>query len=368
MLRQLFITGNFFDKCLKAFIFLLPIIWLSGFTQSSLQMLFFNYGTIILFGLGILLPAKREFQNYNLFLFIIFAIVISSVRNPHSLSISLLNVIFGSMLYFIVVRNAENVNNILKIFVWLGLLNIGVSAFQAIGIDFIYREKVICGLMTHKNHLAVFLALIAPILLSKSRLFLLLLIPSLILTHSLSGILGLVIGAIILIYFRIKNNLLKFLAIGLSLAGLLAATVIFWQGYKLDSRLPVWNILLKEVFINPFVGKGLDSFKMLSASLTTDKIPVILVYNEYINAFFEWGIIPVLILMYSLFRYYKDIFIYSRASLTLLASIAAFLAMMCFQDPLHLTRLAVPFLIIVALFEVSCIDNKEDDYGNQCKV
>jgi hypothetical protein len=361
MLKQLFITDNFFDRCLKIFLFCLPIIWLPGFTQVNLQMLFFNYGTLILFGLGILLPAKREFRNYNILLILSLSILISLLTNPHALSLSLLNIIFGCMLYFIIVRTIQDVKGIMKVFLWLVGLNIGVAILQVFGIDFVYKEKVICGLMAHKNHLAMFLALASPMMISYSWLFALSILILLFYIKCTSALIGFAVGILILTYFKKIKPLYKIIIYSL-LAMMIVLAFIKLPEYKTSSRLPVWEIMLKESLVNPFVGKGLDSFKILASSLSTAKTDVIISYNEYLRTSFELGILPTIIILLSLFKYYKSIFIANNILCQIfLASIIAFLIMMGFQDPLHITRLAIPFLAIVACFEIVCIDNQKKE-------
>jgi len=361
MSKQLFITDNFFDRCLKIFLFCLPIIWLPGFTQANLQMLFFNYGTLILFGLGILLPAKREFKNYNILLILSLSILISLLTNPHALSLSLLNIIFGCILYFIIVRTTRDVKGVIKVFLWLVCLNIGVAILQIFGIDFLYKEKVICGLMAHKNHLAMFLALTSPMMISYSWLFALPIFILLFYIKCLSALIGFTVGVFILLYFKNTRFLYKAIIYSL-LAIMIVLAFIKLPEYKTSSRLPVWNIMFKESLVNPFLGKGLDSFKILASSISTVKTDVIISYNEYLRASFELGILSVIVILLSLFKYYKNIFTQDNILCQIfLVSIITFLILAGFQDPLHITRLAIPFLVIMACLEIVCIDNQKKE-------
>lgn len=365
MLRQLFITTKFFDKCLKAFIFCLPIIWLPGIQQSNLQLLLFNYGTLILFGLSIFLPAKREFSNHNILLIFTVSIILSLIRNPLILSISFLNIIIGCLLYYTIVRSVDDIKNIVNIFVWLASLNIIMAITQIANLHLLYKEDVVCGLMAHKNHLAMFLALVSPILLKRSWLFIPLVFILLVYLQCYSALLGFLVGLAIWLYFRnIKwqeKIIISSITIFIAIFILMSIFSSNFPAYKITSRFPVWEIILKESFSNPFIGKGIDSFKALSNILSSSGVDVINSYSEYMRLIFEFGIFAVILIGISLFRYYKKLFIKdNQICQTLLASIASFLIIMGFQDPLHIVRLAIPFVVILGCLEANCIDNRKE--------
>ncbi len=366
MSNQLFITDNLFDRCLKAFLFLLPIIWLPGFTQVNLQLLFFNYGALILFGMSVL-TTKREFSNPLIFLFLITSITISVFRNPYSFSLSLLNIVCGCLLYYAIVRSAKDINGILKIFVWVGAINMVMAALQIFGLNFLYQfnpsigKYPVCGFMGHKNHLAMFLTLISPILLHFSWVFLIPVLILLLYLDCLSALLGFFVGLAILVYFKKRIFFYRVTALVAMLFSIKLLLSFHIQSYRVSCRLPVWIVMLKESFLNPFLGFGLDSFKVFSKNLSTDSINIVTSYSEYMLSFFEWGILPVIVILYYSFKHYKKIFIKENpVCQALLASVLSFLIMMGFQDPLHITRLAIPFLVVLACLEVVCIENRKE--------
>ena len=361
MLKQLFITGSLFDKVLKIFLFFSPLIWIGSFQQSGLQMLVFNYGALVLFGLSISLPEKREFKNYNLALILGISILISLIKNPFSLSISFINIVFGCLLYYAVIRSTVDVEAITKIFIAVALLNIYMAITQICGLKLLYREYVICGFMAHKNHLAMFLALVSPILIRRTWTFIPLIMIMLLYLQCYAALLGFLSVLIVWLYFKSIKLRYKIFLAGILLLGLACLAMFVMPAYKTSSRVPVWEVILRESFGNPFLGHGLDSFKAYSNILTTSMLIVINSYSEYMRAIFEYGIFFTTLIGYFIFRYFKNIVSFGdRLSQALFASIISFLIMAGFQDVLHITRLAVPFIVILVLFEVLCLDKRKE--------
>ncbi|RKY32405.1 MAG: hypothetical protein DRP74_02720 [Candidatus Omnitrophota bacterium] len=368
--QQSFITTNIFDWSLKAFLFLAPIIWLPGFTQKSLQLLFFNYGALILFGLSISLPAKREFKNYNILILFILAVVISLIRAPHHLSISLLHIIFGCLLYYAIVRSTSDIQGVLKWFMYLALINVAFMVLQLFGINLVYGEqpKLFCGLMAMNKHLAILLAFIAPILAVFSVWALLLVGIALGMVRNYAAMLAFTAMFLVALHFQIKSWKKKILIIIpiLALVVFIALPLFGSLSYKINSRLPVWLFTLKQSLGNPFIGYGLDTFT-LHAELSNFRLGegwIVETYNEYLRFIYEFGFVPFVILAYSLFSYFKRLsagIIGDRLKMAFVLSIISILVVCFFQDALHIGRLAVPIIIIIALFEAYLLDkqNKE---------
>ena len=128
---------------------------------------------------------------------------------------------------------------------------------------------------------------------------------------------------------------------------------------SLGTRWPAWEYMLKEGFINPFIGCGLGMFSqdvsmMFGNSLIQDS------YSDYFRLIYEFGPTMFLILAVSAFLYYKRLFLQARKYFTpkiLLASVTAILICMLQRDVLTVVRLAIPSVIILALFEASCLDS-----------
>jgi len=359
-----FTITNPYDWCLKIFLLFCPIIWLPGFTQNNLQMMIFNYGAVLLFGIGIILPKQREFKNYNLFLLLLLSMIVTIFRNPTQLRIGFLNIVFACLLYYSIVTNVKDIKEISKIFIWLFWINFIVLIFQLFNFNLVYKESVLCGLMAKSNHLAIFLAIIAPILFMQSWLYLILIGVILLLLQCYSALLAFVITVILLIINRVKNKRIVFAIIGGLGLGSIPLIIklfgVYW--YKIATRLSAWQFLLKESFINPLIGKGIGSFRLETEinNIVLGNMPVVLSYNEYFNFMYEFGLLFSGIFFVSMFLYYKRLTPEGCSFNPLFLSIISILVVCFFQDPLHITRLAVPIITILALFEASCSANKKE--------
>lgn len=372
MRQQSFIITNIFDWCLKAFVFFSPIIWLPNFTQSNLQLLFFNYGAVVLFGLSIVLPSKREFGNYLVPTLLIFGAFLSFVKNPHFLSLSFLNIIFGCMLYYAIVRCATDIKGVLKCFAIAVFVNIGALILQISGMDLLYSPQsqgwpLKCGFMAKSNHLAVFLAIITPILAYKSILFVFLIGAILFILKCYTAIIVFVIGLLFLYRAKLKNwkVVVPVVVLLIGICIVFIPPLFNEYSYKITSRIQTWEFMLKESFVNPFIGHGLDSFKIHVQTFGLDKALIINSYNEFLRVAYEFGPAFLIIFFILMFRYYKNIFLEATDKVLpniLCASVISFLAVFAFQDPLHIPRIAVPMLVMLALFEASCL-KKEEKYA-----
>jgi hypothetical protein len=357
---------NLFDWCLKVFILLSPIIMMSGFTQNDLQLLFFNYGAILLFGLSLALPPKREFKNYNISILLLFSSAVILAQPVYCLSEDFLNIIFGCLLYYAIVRSTSDIKGVLKWLIPVFFINAVIFILQMNKIDFLYKPDLIggpppvCGLMAQQNHLAMFVSFIAPILALFSWFFLPLAALILIILDCHCATAGFILILLTLIFFYRKD---KKKTIGLSVLTVICLMFFFrhyFQEYHFSTRMPAWKFSLKESFANPFIGHGLGSFAKDIDFLYFKKLHITETYNEYFRAFYDLGIVPTVIFLLSVFHYFKKIWVKTDISVILFASVIPFLGIMGFQDPLHIVRLAVPFLIIAALFEASLINGGEN--------
>jgi len=364
MRRLSFTTTNLFDWCLKFFILLTPIIWLEGIAQRPLQLLCFHYGAIILFGIAIVLPSKRRFSNYNIPLLLLFSIIITLVRSPLGFSIVFLNILLGSLLYYAIVRGVNDIKSVSRWFIYLLLINLAVMLLQAVGLDLVYaphvKEVKLFGLMGSSNQLAMFAAIVTPII-SMTYFNLIWVVYGLLFAlKSHTAYFGYFVGLIVLIWFLNRHKYSKVFSMGLVL--FVVASCVYLSPHlasSFGSRFPAWGYMLKESFINPFLGNGLGVFA-IDRNMNLSQLMIGDSYNDYFRLLYEFGSAMTIILFMSIFIYYKRLFLKARKYFTpkvLLASVCAGLACMITRDVLTTVRLAIPFLIILALFEASCLDS-----------
>lgn len=377
MHSQSFTITNIFDWCLKFFILLTPIIWLPGITQNSLQLMIFHYGSILLFSIAIISPSKRDFKNYNILILLLLSTIVTLIRFSKGISVGYLNIVFGCLLYYAIVHSVKDVRSVSRWFVYAVWINIGFMLFQLMGLDLLYSNETMdvsggviqrwwqlkCGLMAKNNHLGMFLAMVCPMIAATYTMFLVTVGGVILLLKSHSATYGYFVGMIVIVLLRGWRRSTKIIGI-LMITFLIALLgTRLWEG-ELSSmayKFECWWFYFKGSFVNPFIGNGIGALPLhtghgelgLSSSIIENS------YNEYIRFMYEFGVLPFIIFTLSMVSYYANLFKKAKNYFMpriLLASISAILVVFFFQDPLHIPRLAVPIIVIFALFEASCLE------------
>jgi len=358
-----------FDKILFGFILLLSTIWLPNISQGSLQLLVFNYGTMTLFAVGIILQEKRKFTNYSLPLILSISIVLTLIRTPKCFTVGLLNILFCCMFYYVVVRNTVDISRVLRCFKWLFWFNIPFVILQAMGIQLVYMAPspapLICGVMAKNYHLGFLLAIIAPILAGESLLYFVLIGIILLLIKSWAAYLAFITGMMVYLYMRFEKKSIRVSIIsGSILLFISGVSMLFYHPVKFNVRFSGWVDTLKDSLKNPVIGNGIGALQVYLDRSMCQLGGVITQYlnNDYLTILFEYGLLFVLAISYFIFRYYSGLIIKKcndNIPKGLLASITAMLIIPFFHKVMDIPRIAVPMLLILALFEISLLDKKE---------
>lgn len=363
MQKQLSITiDTVFDKCLTVFLFVSTLIWLPGIRQNSLQMICFDYGSLLLFGLSIALPAKRDFKNYNIFLVFFLCIFVSIANNYKAYPINLIHVISGCLLYFSVVRSVKNIELIKKVFIYIALINIPFFILQRLGVNVVYNSAEVglpifytSGLMSRNYHLAYFLSFAFMFAFSSKQmkiLYAVALIAILLLIKSYACILAFAIGGMVFAITKYKKKaVLPIIIVAVLFSGLIAYkhnTVAI----KFLGRSEASAYIVREILVNPFIGHGIGSFEF-DVNLFGKNPKHGSAYNQYARLAYEMGLLPFLLLCFGIIRYYKSI---CRKNPMLLGALAVILVFPLFHEVLRWARLSISIVVIVALYEVYCLD------------
>lgn len=374
MRKELSITINFdylFKWIVRLFALSLPIIWLPNISQDILQMMFFDYGCLFIFFLSLLVKPKREFSNYNIPIIFLYCSIFSIFSR--AFSPMLLHLLCAFLFYYAIITcmAQEEIYNITIIFLITAWINIAALFFQILGADLIYKPKdteaamtmnwpVKCGFMGLNKHLAIFLAMVSGFSYSYYWLFSILILGIILYLKSLTALIGFLV--ILLLFFARKRkiNILPYLTVLPVIA--IAFIFITKTFYKFTVRWEVWNIALKEIFHNIFLGKGLGNFHLPGMSISGETVLSPPISNEYIKAMAEFGLLPFLIIALSIFLYFRKLYLKTKQYndvQVLFRAVMVILVMCLFQDMLHFARLGGVILIIVALFELSMITKKE---------
>ena len=332
MPRPLSITINY-DRCLKVFLFVAPIIWLPGITQNNLQMLILDYGALMLFGLSIALPPKRQFANYNIFLVLCLYCLVSSINNFKGYPVSLIHLTAGCLLYFSIVRSVEDVKGVIRILLYLSMLNIFVFLCQFIKFDFVYADSNIRimehlisnpGLMARNYHLAYFLSFTAPFMFlfgKKGAVLAAISILTVFMSGSYDGpsyacILSLFCGLAVFVLLKFgKQTGLILISILCILGVALNAGNYKTIKIKTEGRQKTTLYLAREAFINPFIGRGIGSLEG-DKNLFGENPDFYPAFSEYMRITNEAGVLPFILICIGILRYFRSIGVNSPAFLS----------------------------------------------------
>jgi hypothetical protein len=282
-----------------------------------------------------------------------------------------LNILRGCLLYFAIVRGTENVREVLKYFVIVMWVNLGVFAIQKCGFDPVYMATEVnkfvlghidaCGLMGRNYNLAFFLAFVLPISMMFRKWIALFIIPVVFLLGSWAAGLAMIVGMLIYMF----NSKIKAIPIGIIFAGIGGLIPFARMLYlKVMLRVDIWGLAIKEIFVNPFIGYGFGAFTMYQDAMRgiAGHISFVSSFNEYIRLFYTFGIVILSGLIFSCFSYYRKLYLNARkdiVSIALLSSVCALMVIPMFHEIFRFIRVSGLMIVMLGLFEVNLLDQKE---------
>ena len=298
-----------FDLFLKIFLFLSPILWLpynglaqrfqwfqfGYFTQSGnvLQLQFFQYGTIFLFLVSLFEKPKRLFCD-KFFGLLFFMCVLSVYWHPKTI-ITFFTVFTGFLLYYLVVSYVKKPYSVLKVVVFVSLLNTIFSILQFFGINLIYaKNPEIIGLMSYKTQLGIYQGVALPVCYVFHPALSIIPLVGLLLSKSFTAVIPAAIGMLYL--FRKKLFYLKsmpFLILVLSCFVFFIPRIF----YKLSLRFNVWEYTFKETLGKFIKGHGIGTFKYSEPLITNLNIKYTDPYNLYLQTAYFLGIFGLIALV-----------------------------------------------------------------------
>lgn len=332
------------------------------------QELFFRYGSLFLILFGSLLSNERRIKLY-LPCLIFFLFLVIGICYGFDLQIrrQLLNLGIGLLLVKTVAEKSDD--SILKCvgfgFLATVLINLAFCLFQYFGIDGLMSNSEnlgkmdrVSGLMRIKVHLGALSAIASPFLVYLSPALLILVLPLLIFSKSSVAVCAVIIALVFLIY----HNIDRLIFIALSLISFIwgAVYVLFFDmpSGQFGSRFEVWHqALFHTLKSNPVTGLGLGSFPSLGfytgQVTTTEKIEWIWAHNEFLQVFVEGGLVVSCVLALYAFKCLYEIkyLAFNPRLQVAYSALLVILSVSFFHFPFHIARLAIPFLIALAVFE-----------------
>lgn len=332
------------------------------------QELFFRYGALVLILVGCSLTNLRVVRPYlliSLFIcFFVFALFsgFSIYERRH-----LLNMAVAIVLIKTIAENAdESIYKVISVsFLMVVLVNLVFCLLQYFGLDGLHsfdprlgKADRVSGLMKIKVHLGVLSAIAAPFLIELSPFLVVAALPMLYFGESSAAVAGLVISLFFLMFLRMKKRYAVLLSLLFLCLG--AFYVIFFDmpGGQFAARFELWSMaFFTTLKANPIIGSGIGSFAQFQFSTgqetVSDKLVWLWAHNEFLQTFFEGGLIAFSLLFMYLRNSFSDFFLYRERGhfQTVIASFLVILGIGFFHFPFHIARLAIPCIVVLALLE-----------------
>lgn len=348
----------------------------------QVQEMFFRYGTMLLFGMSMLIERKRQLKFVEGILLFSVLLISSCFLNGFPLYSrrALLNLATGLVLYRTIFEfvDLKGLVSWSKWFFWLLVVNGLFCLMQYFRCDFLFqnpdghivpRNELMVGLMKMKANLGVLVALVAPwFLLMRWKwltLSFLVAIPLIIIGETSAGILAMLAGVIFPLYFR--NKRLFYVLFGLcAVAGTFYVLYYDMPSGQFDKRLIIWWRALREVVpSSPILGFGLGSFAQWEPQMiqetVVEKLGFIWAHNEFIQLLFEGGILSLIIVILYVKRMCLG-FLKSVRNKELCVLFGVFLSVLVisfFHFPFHVGKFACYCVFGMALFHALLQENRK---------
>lgn len=375
---------NLFEYALKAFlvigvIFYVPISSSVGNVNAVefgyfSQELFFRYGIMVLFCLAQMRQPVRTLKMNSIPLLVIFVIIASLFQGfTNTARHSILNMFCWFVLYKTIYEHFYFAR--LKSFSWwlgwLLFLNLAVCALQYNGHDLLYTHvdgsipglmDRIMGLMKLKVHLGILAAILFPLVVYFVPVFSICVIPLFYFGVSSVAVMSAVISSLIMAWLFLKKRLAALITILVLLSGVAFVVLYDMPGGQFGERFKVWgataSVTLKT---NPVIGSGIGAFKNLNI-VTKQKngefIPWSWAHNEFIQAFYEIGILGLAIVVGFLVKRYQEFetFYYDSVLKVLFCVCLSIVIISIFHFPFHLARFAHLIAFFFAIYHARVED------------
>lgn len=338
----------------------------------QVQELLFRYGAMAIIGISYFMEPLRKAKVFPMALFLLASIAVSLLNFDIAARRVILNVFVAVVFYKTISEHLDTRD--LKIFSVFAsgviILNIIWCLFQYFGIDPLFSgagepgimDRLV-GFMKLKVHLGLLAAFLAPVMAYLSPWLVLLCLPLLFVGFSSSGVLAFVVSIWLLCLFEtnFKNRAetFKFVLFNLLFLGLGVYYIVAIDSPsgQFGSRFETWHLTLSYAMKkNIFLGSGLGSFaswEPLTTQLTqTEKLSWLWAHNEYLQTFFEGGLVLLSVIFIYLKGVFDDFKILSvdpiiRFSFVSIISIAI---ISFFHFPFHLGRFVPVCLVLMAVF------------------
>lgn len=372
-MKNLEFRQSLFETFLKVFLVVSTVLYWPNMMAYKPQEIFIQYGCLILFGLSLFVPQKREISNAYLGMLLLFCTFSTLILKfeAHS-QLQLFNMFLGIMAMKIIAERIDlDVRWIGKLFIGLALVNICLIALQVANIDPIFQninyDKMsrvdVVGFMGARFALGCIGALMTPFVFAVSPWACIVLLPLLYYGQSSTAVAAFALCFMFLMWF--KNKWAFWGLVGAFTAGAVCYVVFLdYPTGQFMKRLKIWWYGINLMKAHPWFGHGLGGWaKMNINSIQQNGVPEqwVWAHNEYLQFLFEMGAVGTVFLYSFLKNFIKNIDL-AISSQRVMVAASIVLGMLCvFHFPFHIGRLASISIVIVALMlaHTSKVENEE---------
>jgi len=338
------------------------------------QELFFRYGCFFVFAMSTILEPIRKTDMSKIALFFI-AVLITALMN--GFDVATRRVVLNTacaVIFFKAVSDHFSFVDFKAVSWWMFVIvaiNLIMCIQQYFKIDPLFSipqnmgaKDAVAGFMRIKVHLGTLLAVISPIVFYAHPLLAFASIPMLCFANSSAAVFAYVASIGLVLFFKLKRRVAIALFTSILLAGAFYIYKFDMPGGQFEKRFMVWNAVYSFALKgNPIYGAGAGSFAKLNVKTIQENGKPeawLWAHNEYLQSFYEFGIIGVAFILFYIKDFFKSfIKSWDDSKVQVLgASVLSVLIISFLHFPFHISRLAIPCLFVMALFQARVKDLK----------
>jgi len=347
------------------------VFFVPGKQFYNAQEVFFQYGSIAMIIVSMMVSRKRTFRNPLFILFGAYVLINTLAVFSNIGRLGLLNFFLGFILIReFIEKQSLDLSSVTNMLFNYSLVNIIFICLQIIKIDPVFSsanpqnmiEVDICGMMALKSNLGILAAFSLPFfLINRKFLYAISCLPLLYFGKSSAAVMACLVTALVFIWSEGKKKL--FFSLIFIFALICGSYVYFYDAPtgEITKRFNVWFAGIHYlVGSNPWFGHGLGGWQSINfATIQNNGIPErwLWAHNEFIQVAFELGIAGFFCLFFYLGNLITRSIKYSFESLVILTPI---ILISFFHFPWHLGRFAGLLCFMISTCEAFCISNQKE--------
>lgn len=331
------------DIVTKLLLLLSPIVYGAHININYFDIRFFEIGIIALFVASLFDKPKREIGKFNLPISLLLGLLVVNsfwhkFQPQDTRAIGFL--FFGILGFVIMTKYLKSPQSCYKYIFWALGINLGVLVLQRIGYDPIFNYSTYCklpgGMLRDIVRFSTYLALILPYLPLTFAVILAFLFGIFLCYAQIS----LLIPISLMIFFRTKDRLYRFLTILAGIAIIITFHGKIWTSILL--RCNIWKPAIKMFFERPLLGWGFGTYQLWTGTES---------FNSYLPFIYGLGFLGLIWLGW-LGREFKKRFEPNKENIAVLSLACVSLI----EYPFEIPRLWFTIIAILSFYAIKQIE------------